>query len=64
MSASRVKLSMDSPGVFHTPGVNGEAAAKASEVLQENHENHHIFFNESGFHSMSVTADSLVQTGS
>lgn len=51
MSATQVKLSLYSPGVFHTPGVNADAMAKASKVLQENHDNHHIFFNQSGFHS-------------
>ena len=50
-TASRIQLSLDTPGVFHVPGITEESAAKASEVLQENHENHHIFFNQSGFHS-------------
>jgi hypothetical protein len=27
-----------------------EMAVKASELLQENHERHHVFFNKSGFH--------------
>ncbi len=51
MSASQIKLSLDNAGVFHTSSVNREAAAKTSQVLQENHENYHIFFNQSGFHS-------------
>lgn len=51
MSTSQVKLSLENPGVFQLPSVNGEAAAKASEILQENHDSHHIFFNQSGFHS-------------
>lgn len=59
MSASQIKLSLDNPGVFHLPSVNGEAAAKASEVLQENHDSHHIFFNQSGFHSMFPPGVSL-----
>ena len=50
-TASRIQLSLDTPGVFHVSGIIEESAAKASEVLQENHENHHIFFNQSGFHS-------------
>jgi len=35
------------------PGMNVAAAKKASELLQENHDNHHIFFNASGFHVSS-----------
>ena len=50
-TASRIRLSLNTPGVFHVPDITEESAAKASEVLQENHENHHIFFNQSGFHS-------------
>lgn len=50
-TASKVQLSLDACGVFHVPGVTKEAVAKASEVLQENHEIHHIFFNKEGFHS-------------
>ena len=50
-TAARIKLSLSTPGVFHVPNIAEESAAKASEVLQENHENHHIFFNKAGFHS-------------
>lgn len=51
MSASQVKLSLEDCGVFHLPSVSSEAAARASTVLQENHDNHHIFFSQSGFHN-------------
>lgn len=48
---SKVKLSRtQNVGVFHMPGITDESAAKASELLQENHEIHHIFFNASGYH--------------
>lgn len=53
-SASQVKLSLDHCGVFHLPGLTKESAAKASQVLQENHEKHHVFFNQQGFHSKSA----------
>ena len=52
MSASQIKLSVDDPGVFHSPSVNSEFAVQASELLQENHDKNHIFY-ESGFHSTS-----------
>lgn len=54
MSASQVELSLANLGVFHLPSVDSKAAAKASKVLQENHDSHHIFFNQSGFHSMCL----------
>ena len=53
-SASQVKLSLDHSGVYHLPGLTQQSAAKASQLLQENHENHHIFFNRDGFHSKSA----------
>ena len=57
MSASYVDLSLNNPGVYHSSSVNNDAAIKASKVLQKNHENHHIFFNQSGFHSEFVALD-------
>ncbi|KAL6722152.1 hypothetical protein ACLMJK_001259 [Lecanora helva] len=51
MSATQVELSLDHPGVYHTAGVSKGAAVRASNVLQENHDNHHIFFNPEGFHN-------------
>jgi len=52
-TSSRVQLSPKDCGVYHLPGISAESAAKGSEVLQENHDHHHIFFNQSGFHSTS-----------
>lgn len=34
-----------------------DAARVASEVLQEDMENHHVFFNDQGFHSMWIYLD-------
>ena len=51
-TASKIQLSLDVCGEFHVPGISQESAAKASEVLQENHDFHHIFRNAAGFHSM------------
>lgn len=52
-TASKVKLSTTDCGEYHAPGITAESAAKASEVLQENHDNYHVFFNKSGMHSTS-----------
>lgn len=52
-TSSRVQLSPKDCGVYHLPGISAESAAKGSELLQENHDHHHIFFNQSGFHSTS-----------
>ncbi|KAL8923063.1 MAG: hypothetical protein Q9172_003309 [Xanthocarpia lactea] len=50
-TASKIQLSLDHCGEFHVPNIIAESAVTGSEVLQENHETHHIFFNESGFHN-------------
>lgn len=36
---------------FFLPGISEEQAAKTSQLLQENHDQYHIFFNQSGFHN-------------
>jgi hypothetical protein len=38
-------------GAFSTPPLDAAAAAKATELLQLNHEKWHMYFNDSGFHS-------------
>lgn len=38
-------------GVFSTPPLNSGVAAKATELLQLNHQQWHMYFNQSGFHS-------------
>ncbi|KAK9312397.1 hypothetical protein V1524DRAFT_449697 [Lipomyces starkeyi] len=48
-----IALSTADTGVF-SAGVRADSAQAASEVLQENMENHHIFFNEEGFHNHIV----------
>ncbi|KAH0562975.1 hypothetical protein GP486_002461 [Trichoglossum hirsutum] len=44
----------EAAGVFHAPGISAESAAKASQVLQENHERFNIFFNDEEFHNHIV----------
>ncbi|KAJ9626409.1 hypothetical protein H2203_004041 [Taxawa tesnikishii (nom. ined.)] len=48
---SKVHLDVSESPEYHRPGITQESAKKASELLQENHEIHHIFFNQSGFHN-------------
>jgi hypothetical protein len=47
---STVHLDVLHHPTFYLPGINEASAKKASELLQENHEKHHIFFNKAGFH--------------
>jgi hypothetical protein len=49
-TSSNVYLSPSQPLVFHVPDISFETATATSKLLQKNHENHHIFFNQSGFH--------------
>ncbi|KAK9367926.1 hypothetical protein V1509DRAFT_105481 [Lipomyces kononenkoae] len=48
-----IALSTADAGVF-SAGMRADSAQAASEVLQENMENHHIFFNDQGFHNHIV----------
>ncbi|KAK9321318.1 hypothetical protein V1517DRAFT_326703 [Lipomyces orientalis] len=48
-----IALSTADAGVFSS-GVRADSAQAASEVLQENMENYHIFFNDQGFHNHIV----------
>jgi hypothetical protein len=36
---------------YYRKGISQDQAKKASDVLQENHEKHHIFFKPEGFHN-------------
>lgn len=49
-TASKIKLDPSFRPAFAVKDLKQEAADKASELLQENHEKHHIFFNQEGFH--------------
>jgi hypothetical protein len=50
-SASKVYLDASQQPEFYVKGLTVESAEKTSELLQVNHEKHHIFFNNSGFHN-------------
>ena len=54
-TSSKVKLSVSQHPEFFVPGITSESADTASELLQENHDQHHIFFNKSGFHVCELT---------
>lgn len=47
-TASKVQLLRDQQPQFYREGILQESATTATELLQENHDKHHIFFNRSG----------------
>lgn len=49
-TSSRIKLSATERPVFAVQNLGQSVADKTSELLQENHEKHHIFFNDKRFH--------------
>ena len=51
-SPSTIALSTSTTGEFAVPkAITEDSAKSASELLQENHEKHHILFNKQGMHS-------------
>ena len=52
-TASKIELSTDVGDwpEYYRKGITEDQAKKASEVLQENHDKHHIFFSPEGFHN-------------
>jgi hypothetical protein len=53
-SSNVIQLSSAHKPVFYSPKMNDSSAQKASELLQENHQTHHIFFNKQRFHNHIV----------
>ena len=49
-TGSKVDLQASQKPQYYVNGLRPESAEKASQLLQTNHEEHHIFFNQSGFH--------------
>ncbi|KIW01608.1 uncharacterized protein PV09_07080 [Verruconis gallopava] len=50
-----IRLDVRQKPTFYVPGMEDEEnAKKASELLQRNHQEHHIFFNREGFHNHIV----------
>lgn len=50
-TASHIELNPASAGVYHAPDITSESGKVASQLLQENHDKHHMYFNRSGFHN-------------
>jgi len=50
-TAGNVRLTLNQEPEYYRPGILQESANTASELLQMNHEDHHIFFNKDGFHN-------------
>ncbi|EXJ91997.1 hypothetical protein A1O3_00547 [Capronia epimyces CBS 606.96] len=50
-TAAHVELSPATPGVYHVPDLTAESSKIGSQLLQENHDKYHMYFNRSGFHN-------------
>jgi hypothetical protein len=50
-TASHVQLDVDAAGVYHASNITADSAKVGSELLQDNHDKHHMYFNKSGFHN-------------
>jgi hypothetical protein len=53
-TANSVKLQVGEQPEYHRPGMTSDTSRTASQLLQENHDRHHIFFNHDGFHNHIV----------
>ena len=49
-TATTIKLETELSPAYYVQGSRDDTAKLTSELLQENHEKHHIFFNADGFH--------------
>lgn len=50
-TAALVELSPATAGVYHVPSITAESAKTGSQLLQQNHDRNHIYYNRSGFHN-------------
>ncbi|KAK4546135.1 hypothetical protein LTR36_002272 [Oleoguttula mirabilis] len=50
-TSNKILLTLGEWPVYYRPGILQESANTASELLQKNHDSHHIFFNKGGFHN-------------
>jgi hypothetical protein len=61
-TATKVHLSSSQSPAFFVPGISDESAQKTSELLQKNHEQTHIFFNNEGFHVSKLAPLEVILT--
>jgi hypothetical protein len=52
-----VPTTVPATGTFKVQELAPEAAAKASEILQNNHDNYHIYIHDLGLHSKMEALD-------
>ncbi|KIV86432.1 hypothetical protein PV11_02044 [Exophiala sideris] len=50
-TAAHIELNPAQAGVYHLPNISSESSKIGSQLLQENHDRYHMFFNRSGFHN-------------
>lgn len=50
-TAATVSLSPSTTGVLHAQQIPQDSYAAASSLLQKNHDDYHMYFNQSGFHN-------------
>lgn len=53
-TATKIHLNPSTDAGIYSSNVTEDGARAASEVLQEDMEKHHVFFNDSGFHSTFI----------
>jgi hypothetical protein len=50
-TATHVELTPSTAGSFHVPEIKSQSCKLASKLLEYNHKNNHMYFNEDGFHN-------------
>ncbi|EXJ93831.1 hypothetical protein A1O1_02224 [Capronia coronata CBS 617.96] len=50
-TAVHVELNPATAGVYHVPDITTESSKIGSQLLQENHDKYHMYFNRGGFHN-------------
>ncbi|KAJ9602241.1 hypothetical protein H2200_013361 [Cladophialophora chaetospira] len=50
-TASHIELDPAAAGVYHVPDISAQSGKIGSQLLQENHDRFHMYFNPSGFHN-------------
>ena len=50
-TASHIELNPSAAGVYHVPDITAESGKIGSQLLQQNHDEYHMYFSTSGFHN-------------